>query len=188
MKMNDDDKELVDSARNGNDEAFACLVGRYSEPVFALVRRIVGNREEAEDVVQETFVKAWSNLHKFDGRASFPTWLWRIACNTALTAASRHKRSKTAVTAIDERLWERVPDSEVEEFFADEADEKRIGDLRAAITALEPREHIFVTLFYFDERPMAECAHILGITENNAKVTLHRIRKKLYALIKKRER
>lgn len=185
MKRNDDDKELVDSARNGDDEAFATLVGRYAESLFALVRRIVGSREEAEEVVQDTFVKAWQNLRRFDGRSSFSTWLWRIACNTALTAAGRHKRNKTAVTAGDERLWERIPDSEVEEFFADDADDMRIGDLRTAIAALEPKERIFVTLFYFEERPMTECARILGITENNAKVTLHRIRKKLCATIKK---
>ena len=182
------DKELTDLARKGGEEAFAILVGRYAEPVFTLVRRIVGSREEAEEVTQDAFVKAWQNLERFDGRSSFRTWLWRIACNTALTAAGRRKRSKTAFTAADERLWERIPDSEVDDFFAGEADDRRIEELRQAIDTLEPRERALVTLFYFGEQPMAECARILGMTENSAKVALHRTRKKLYTIIKKRSR
>ena len=179
-----DDKELTDLARKGGEEAFATLAGRYAEPLFALVRRIVGSREEAEEVTQDAFVKAWQNLDRFDGRSSFRTWLWRIACNTAITAAGRHNRRTAALISIDERMWERIPDSEVDDFFAAEADNRRIEALRAAIANLEPRERAFVTLFYFEDCPMTDCARILGITESNAKVTLHRIRKKLCATIK----
>ena len=186
MARADDDKQTVRRAAAGDDRAYGELVERYAPQIFALVHRITGRREDAEDIAQEVFVKAWSSLHKFDGRASFRTWLWRIACNTALSALRARKVVREQ--AVDDRLWNVISDSDVDDFFAAGADDARVAALAEAIGMLEPEEKAFVHLFYFEQKPITECAVMLGLTEGNAKVKLHRIRKKLYALIKNRER
>lgn len=187
MVNSGDEKRIVEKAKAGDDAAFALLVGRYADPTFAFVRRIAANREQAEDIVQDSFVKAWSNLRKFDGRSSFQTWLLRIACNTALSAARNSRSSSRKMVNADERLWQNIADSEVDTFFADEADESLIPALNQALDTLAPDEKVLITSFYFDDRPIAECAAILGMSDGNAKVQLHRIRKKLYAMIKNRK-
>lgn len=180
----EDEKRIVDKARSGDDKAYALLVSRYAGQTFAFVRRITGSREEAEEAVQDTFVKAWRNLRKFDGRSSFSTWLWRIACNTALSAARRSTAQRKNMISTPEPLREDIPDGEVDAFFADEADDGRIAALNRAIDALAPDDKALVMLYYFEQKSVAECARIAGIKENNAKVQLHRIRKRLCAMIK----
>ena len=184
MMNSGDEKRIVEKAKQGDDAAFALLVGRYADSTFAFVRRIVANREEAEDAVQETFIKAWSNLRKFDGRSSFQTWLWRIACNTALSAVRHDTAAAKKIVKASDRLWETIPDEDVEAFFAGESDDGRIAALNRAIAVLSPDEKALIMLYYYDEKSIAECAAILGLSESNAKVQLHRIRKKLYATIK----
>lgn len=182
MKRTDDDTLLVRRAAAGDDRAYGELVERYSRQLFALVWRISGRREETEEIVQDALLKAWRALPGFDCRSSFSTWLWRIAVNTAITAVRSHKSQREH--SVDERLWSRFSDSEVDDFFDSEADEARVAALSAAIGRLECDERLLVHLFYFERHSMAECAGIMDVSEGNAKVKLHRIRKKLYALIK----
>lgn len=180
MRQQQKDTELVRASRDGDKQAFAALVERYRETIFFLVRRIVGSDEEAGETTQDVFIKVYRHLDRFDGRASFSTWLYRIACNTALSAVRRHVRQPLP---ISERMLASLPDEAVDSLFAEEENERRVAALHRAIGALAPDERALITLFYFEERSLAECAVILGVTENNAKVRLHRIRKKLYLLI-----
>lgn len=180
MKQYDEDTRCIERTLNGDQYAFTQLVDRYQEQVFRLVCSIVGREEDARDVAQDVFVKVYSHLRKFDGRSAFATWLYRIACNTALSAVRRQRET----VPTDERLLSNIPDNEADALFACEADEMMIAALNRAIGRLAPDERAFVTLFYYEERTMAECAAIFGLTENNAKVRLHRIRKKLYSIIK----
>ena len=87
-----DEQRLIQKVREGDVEAFAPLIERYSRPIFALVVGIVGHREEAEELTQDILVKAYTKLSTFSFRSSFSTWLYRIACNTALTAVRRRQR------------------------------------------------------------------------------------------------
>ena len=86
-----DEERLIRKVLEGNAEAFASLVERYSRPIFALVVRIVGQREEAEELTQDIFVKAYTKLSSFGGRSAFSTWLYRIATNEALSAVRRRR-------------------------------------------------------------------------------------------------
>ena len=180
MAHTDNDILLARRIANGDSQSFGTIVERYGDLVFALVMRIAVNRTDAEEIVQETFVKAYTALSRFDGRSSLGTWLCRIACNTAISTLRRRKPAP----AFDERRAAAVTDEEADALFGSGVDENLISALNHALTMLEPDERALVTLFYYDDRPMSECASILGCTESAAKVRLHRIRKKLYALIK----
>lgn len=170
-----DEQRLIRKVREGDAEAFAPLIERYSRPIFALVVGIVGQREEAEELTQDIFLKAYTRLSTFGGRSTFSTWLYRIACNTALSAVrSRQRRFALFDSDRSERLPD-VPD-EGELTTLSEAQEQA---LLAALDRLEADERALIQLHYYENRPLSECGEILSISESNAKVRLHRIRKKL---------
>jgi RNA polymerase sigma-70 factor (ECF subfamily) len=97
------DELAIGKARRGDRDAFRVLVERYSRPVFRLAFRMTSNEMDAEDIVQETFLKAWKQLDKFDGRAAFATWLHRICANCALDhiRARKRKQAMHVADAVD---------------------------------------------------------------------------------------
>lgn len=170
-----DEQRLIRKVLEGDAEAFAPLVERYSRPIFALVVGIVGQREEAEELTQDIFLKAYTHLASYGSRSAFSTWLYRIACNTALTAVKRRQRRFALFDfSRAERLPELSDDGELTEL--SEAQEQA---LRAALDRLEADERALIQLHYYENRPLSECGEILSLTESNTKVRLHRIRKKL---------
>src|SRR5579872_2770997 len=94
------DRGFVTLARSGDHDAFQALVERHSRPLFRLAYRMTGNEQDAEDVVQESFLRAYRQLRSFDERSSFGTWLYRIACNCSLDLVrSRKRRSEQMATS-----------------------------------------------------------------------------------------
>lgn len=172
--------DLIERIADGDIEAFAVLVDRYAHAVHALVARIVVTAEDAEEVTQDVFLKVFDNLPRFDGRSSLATWIYRIACNAAISHARRRRRP---TCPIDERRIAAVTDDEAERLEETVERQQALDSLAAAIRALEADERALVTLRYYDDRPVAECAAITGMTEANVKVRLHRIRKKLFVMI-----
>ena len=170
-----DEQRLIQKVREGDTEAFAPLIERYSRPIFALVVGIVGHREEAEELTQDIFLKAYTKLSTFSFRSSFSTWLYRIACNTALTAVRRRQRR---FALFDFSRAERLPEVPDDEELT-ELSEAQEQALRAALDRLDPEERALIQLHYYENRPLSECGEILSLTESNTKVRLHRIRKKL---------
>ncbi len=174
------DTTLIERVLGGDAEAFAMLVGRYSERVFALVRRIAPSREEAEELTQDTFVKAYENLGKFRRESSFSTWLYRIAYNTALSHTRRHRPRPGE--------WRDEWDA-AEGVFEEEAGagpEESLRRVERALKALPPDDRALVQLFYLEEKPVREVALITGLSENNVKTRLHRIRKRLALKIERK--
>lgn len=172
--------DLIERIAGGDTEAFAVLVDRYAHTVHALVARIVVTAEDAEEVTQDVFLKVFDHLPRFDGRCSPATWIYRIAFNTAVSHARRRRRP---TCPIDERRIAAITDDEAERLEEMVERQQALDKLAAAIEALEADERALVTLRYYDDRSVAECAAITGLTEANVKVRLHRIRKKLYAMI-----
>lgn len=170
-----DEQRLIRKVLEGDAEAFAPLIERYSRPIFALVVGIVGQREEAEELTQDIFLKAYTRLASYGGRSAFSTWLYRIACNTALTAVKRRQRRFALFDfSRAERLPEISDDGELTEL-----SETQEQALLAALDRLEADERALIQLHYYENRPLSECGEILSLTESNTKVRLHRIRKKL---------
>lgn len=176
-----EETELIRRIVNGDTEAFARVVERYDRRVYALVVRTVSDAEEARELTQDVFLKAFRALGSFDGRSGLATWLFRIAYNTAL---SHVRRRRPRHAEIDERRLAALPDEEADRLEAHAAHEHRIEALTRAVEKLTAEERALVTLFYYDDLSVAACACVTGLSEANVKVRLHRIRKKLYLLVK----
>ena len=170
----------TDPTHHSRRDLYAQLVDRHERTVFTLVMRIIGRREEAEEITQDVFLKAFRQLDRFAGRSSFRTWLYRIACNAAISQA---RRTQPRRAEIDERRLAVLPDEEADRMEEWAAHQEQLDALTHAIGRLDPEERALVTLFYYEERSVAECAEITALSESNVKVRLHRIRKKLYLLV-----
>lgn len=171
-----DEQRLIVRILEGHAEDYGYFLERYGGEVFAIVSRLVPSREDAEELTQDAFVRAYSRLDSFIGRSSFSTWVCRIAYTVAVSWL-RKKRIK--YLSIDDHPH--ASDAEVDEVLDDES---RIEDLRGAISLLRPDEQMLLELFYFESRPLADIAYILDVEPGTIATRLHRIRRKLYSLMK----
>ena len=132
--------------------------------------------KDAEELTQDTFLKAFRHLSSFKAESNFSTWIYRIAYNTAISAV---RKKKYDLFDMDDTLLANISDEQID----DTLSEVQIAKLNKAMKKLDADERAVITLFYMEDKPVSEIALILGMTESNTKVKLHRIRKKLYVLI-----
>ena len=179
--MTTNDQILINQIVEGDTNAFAILVDRYKDLVFTLALRMLKNREEAEEVAQDTFIKTYKSLDKFKGDSKFSTWIYRVAYNTSLDRIKKNKKH--------------LNDVEINEFTAhqvisidnalDKLETKEQGEAIQRCIALLPNEESFLlTLYYFDDLSLNDISKIVGITANSIKVKLFRSRKKLASILK----
>ncbi len=165
-----DDRELVARAVAGDVDAFDELIRRHSGRVYGLLVRLLGNPASAEDVAQETFVRAWRALPSFRGDALFSTWLYRIAANEASRLLAKETRRREL--PIDDAL-EEIPD-----LSADPSVTAELGDLQAhverCVAELPPDYRASVVLRDVEGLTNEEAAEVLGIGVRNLKSRLHR--------------
>ena len=170
------DAELVEAARHGDEQAFEELVRRTHADTFALARRLVTDPEDAADVTQEAYLRAFKGLRRFRGDAQFTTWMYRITANCASTHLGRRRRHQHDALDDEVAVADLAPESDPE-MMAD------AGLLRArlesAVAELPPRLRAVVVLRDIYDLNHAEIAEELGISESAAKVRLHRARRKL---------
>ena len=178
------DVSYIEKVLNGETSCFAPLLEKYSKQVFSLIVKIVGNREDAEELTQDVFVKAYGSLSQFRRESSFPTWIYRIAYNMAISAT---RKKKMDCLPIDELLLSEAPDEPGESDFGESDTDTRIAYLNRALEQLSPDERAIIMLFYKENQSMEAIALITGLTTTNVKTKICRIRKKLYICIKKME-
>ena len=178
--MKKEEAHIIKEILNGKTEQYEYFLDRYGQQVFVLVDRIVSCQEDAEELTQDVFLKAFQQLSSFKAESTFSTWIYRIAINIAISAV---RKKRNDVLRLDDSVFANLSDTQVDAALEDESEEQ-MERLQQAMNQLEADERALITLYYLEERPLAEVAFILGMTEGNAKVKLHRIRKKLYVLIK----
>ncbi len=167
-----DDLQLIRGCLRGRSEDFGVLVERYQKPLSAFVYRHLSDRDAAEDVVQTTFVRAFSALRTFRGDASFKTWLHQIALNECRTRfRNQQRRPEVALDDVSEGVLPLSTDSP-------ESQAESIG-LRRFVDQLPPRQRSVLNLRVFGDLSFKEIARLEGITENSAKVNYHHAVKKL---------
>jgi len=178
-----DESVLVSQAREGDTRAFGELVRRYEGKIFRLAQHVTNNREDAEDVLQETFMKAYEHLDQFKGDSKFYTWIVRIAVNQALMKLRRRKTDKSV--SLDEQI-DTGEDTIVREIAAwDEDPEQRfsreeLGEiLDHAVDALEPPYRSVFVLRDVEELSTEETAEALGLSIPAVKSRLLRARLQL---------
>src|SRR5271156_2926237 len=175
------DEVLVAAAKSGDQLAFVELWTRHSNTAFKIAYQIMGNRDDAEDAIQDAWMKAYVHLKTFDGRAKFSTWLTRIAINsTLMTLRRRRTRRETSmeITDGDNRVQYEITDGKrsVEELCVQH---ETVEHLRLAIGRLQPTLRIVLEIHQSDDRPVKEVAELAGISVAATKSRLLRARKVL---------
>ena len=181
--MRSDEKDTIKHILRGETHHFAHFIEKYSEAVFSRVSHMINCREDAEEITQDIFLKAFEKLSSFNVDSSFSTWLYRIAYNTTISAL---RRKPCINVTIAEEILADTDDTLVDETLSNE-NEELLQRLDRAIALLSPEERALVRLHYLEERSIGETAQITGLKESNVKVKLHRTRKKLYILIKEQK-
>jgi RNA polymerase sigma-70 factor (ECF subfamily) len=172
-----EDNHYIGQVILGETASFAPLVSRHKDLVFTIAMNITRNREDAEEVAQDTFLKAFQKLAGFRKESSFPTWLYRIAYNEAITKV---RKNRIKMLDLEEEIMEIIPDEEVEEEIAglDEQEQKQV--IAKILNKLPEIDRVLVTLFYLNNQPITEISEVTGLGESNVKVRLHRVRKRIY--------
>jgi len=169
------DKELLELLRNPmtQREGFAVLVKQYSETLYWKIRHIVLDHDDADDVLQNTFVKAWTNLQNFHGKSSLVTWLYRIAINESLDFLRRKKNNQKVSaeeeTAVAARLM-------ADDYF--DGDEIQ-AQLQEAVSRLPDVQRTVFTLKYFEDMKYSEISKMLDTSEGALKASYHLAVKKI---------
>lgn len=175
------DQDYILEIRSGNVNAYAMLVHKYKDMTFTLALRMVGNREDAEEVAQDAFIKAYKALDSFKGTSKFSTWLYRIVYNTSLDCIKKNKRIIYS-EHIDEIHESDIGSMQDALSYMEAKEKKEI--IEKALFQLPEDERVLLTLFYFEELPLKEISEIAEISYDNVKIKLHRSRKKLYHILK----
>jgi RNA polymerase sigma factor (sigma-70 family) len=177
MQTETADIDVISQVLQGNHNAYATLVNRYNNFVFTIVLRYVKGREDAEEVAQDVFIKAYKALPAFKGDSKFSTWLYTVTTTTCITFL---RKKKLEVHSLDNEKVFEVADQSGGGMSANQVEQKsKVNMVNEAIKMLSPDDAQVILLFYKGEQTLDEMAKILGKEPNAVKVQLHRARARL---------
>lgn len=180
QKENTHENDLWDKAIRGDANSIAQLVNTYKDFSYTIAKSIVSNNEDAEEVVQDAFMKAFASLHKFKRASKFSTWLYRIVYNTALTKLNSRQLPTISMdqqpvnesdAASENHGWDLLQSTERKKY------------VTMALDRLSKEDRLVITLFYIEEKNIAEICEILGAGKSAIKMRLSRGRKQLEAAL-----
>lgn len=180
------DQEVIEHARQGRESAFRELIGRYERPVFSLIYRLVRDRERAEDLSQDTFIKVLNHIDRYDPSYKFSSWIFKIAHNTALDHLRRREPETLSIdgspharTAAEVEATTLTPAS-TDESPEDYASSRELGqEIEVAIGRLRAEYRTAIMLCHVEGRPYEEIAHIMDVPLGTVKTYIHRARNEL---------
>ncbi len=171
-----EEQDYIDRVKNGDSASYAFIVDSNKHMAYMIALKIVRNPEEAEDIAQESFIKAFQQLHQFQGKAKFSTWLYTIVYRTAV---SRLKENRIETLSISATITENYHEDDR----SPQEDQMRMKDeqryVKQAIEKLPRTEALLVTLYYLNENSVKEIQQITGLSLPNIKINLFRARKRL---------
>lgn len=172
-----DDTYYIDKVLNGEPNYFSFIVEKYQDIVFSIALKVLKNREDAEEMAQESFIKVYKSLHTFKGTAKFSTWLYRITYNNCISEVRKKKRYFVSTDDVE-------ISHDVEELNLDGIpEENRAKYIKVALEKLPEDEYTLILLYYFEDQSIDEISKVTKLSASNAKVKLHRARKKLYTIL-----
>ncbi len=179
----DHETSIIQEIIGGNTQAFAMLVDKYKDLVFTLAIRMLKNREEAEEVSQDTFVKIFKSLSKFKGDSKLSTWVYKVAYNTCLDRIKKNNRRQSEI-AIDSYTEHQIKTLDTALDALEEKEQQQT--IQDCLQELASKDSFLLTLFYFEELSLEEISKIVDMAPNTVKVNIHRARKRLASIFKKR--
>ncbi len=174
-----DERQLLDDLKNPQKmrEAFDILMRQYGEKMYWQIRKLVTSHDDANDLLQNSFLKAWSNLHNFRGDAKLSTWLYKIAINESLNFLNRSKNQSSPESAVTTQALEHL---EADEYF--DGDELK-AQLHRAVASLPQKQRLVFNMKYFDEMKYEEISEILGTSVGALKASYHHAVKKITEML-----
>ncbi len=172
-----DDIYYIEKVRSGQSNYFSYIVEQYQDIVFSIALKVLKNREDAEEMAQESFIKAYKSLHTFKGNAKFSTWLYRITYNNCISEVRKRKIHFTSTNDVE------IKDETTEINLDGIPEENRSKAIRQALDKLPEEEYTLILLYYFEDQSIEEISKVTKLSESNTKVKLHRARKKLYSIL-----
>ena len=185
--MNVEEKKLIENARRGDNAAFGRLMERYDRRIMALALQMLGNREDAQDVVQEVFLKVFQKIHQFEHRSEFFTWLYRIAVNYIISY--RKKRRRDAHRSLDAGIeredgFPQLPVDNQARTDAPLLGSELSAQIESGLDDLSLMQRTVFVLRFFQEFKIKEIAHIIGSSEGTVKNYLFRSTQKMKKRLK----
>ncbi len=181
MKTNFNEEEILEQLRDPDTQrqGFAHLVNEYSERLYWQIRKMVYSHDDANDILQDVFIKAWLNIEKFRGDAKLSTWLYKIAINESITFINRSKaKLNLSIDDTDSFLIDKL---EGDEYF--DGDEAQLL-LQKAIVTLPEKQRLVFQMKYFNEMKYDEMSDILGTSVGALKASYHHAVKKVERFLK----
>jgi RNA polymerase sigma factor (sigma-70 family) len=173
---NTEEQVYINRIKNGDPASYAFIVDKYKYMAYTIALKILGNVEDAQDVAQESFIKAYQQIRQFEGKSKFSTWLYTIVYRTAI---SKLKENKIETLSITDVINENYP----QDYTMPQLEQLQLEDeqrhVKQAIQKLPKTEALLVTLFYINENTIREIREITGLSLANIKIKLFRARKKL---------
>jgi RNA polymerase sigma-70 factor (ECF subfamily) len=179
MKSNKDNY-YIQKIKNGDVGAYAHLVDRHKKMAFNIAMQIIGNREDAEEITQDAFLKAYQALDSYKGESKFSTWLYRIIYNASI---SKMRKKKLDQVSIDDDYNASVNVKSTQSALQTLTNQEQKIYINRALNKMSGDEKTIINLFYLEENSIDEVSDITGLSVANVKVKLHRSRKKLYGIL-----
>jgi RNA polymerase sigma-70 factor (ECF subfamily) len=179
MKQNDD-LYHIEAVKKGNVQAFSFLVEKYQKMVYTLALKLMKKPEEAEEMAQDTFIKAFHKIDSYEGKSKFSTWLYSITYNACI---SELRKRKIEFKSLDDRQVSDDDEQRMHDYYRENRKEDQEKYLALAMEKLPEDDQVLVTLYYYENQSMDEISVITGLTVSNIKVKIHRARKRMQVLL-----
>lgn len=173
---NTEEQDYIKRVKMGDLAPYSFIVDKYKYMAYTIALKIVANAEDAQDIAQESFIKAYQQIHQFEGKSKFSTWLYTIVYRTAI---SKLKENKIDTLSINDALHENY----TQDYTLSQLEKMQVEDeqrhVKRAIQKLPKTEALVITLYYINENTVREICEITGLSFANIKIKLFRARKKL---------
>lgn len=175
-----EDLYYIEAVRKGNIQAFSVLVEKYRKMVYTLALKLLKRPEDAEEMAQDTFIKAYQKLDTYEGKSKFSTWIYSITYNACI---SELRKRRIDFKSLEEQRFSDQDEMKMHDFYSESKKEDQEKYLNLALSKLPEDDQVLVTLYYYEDQSMDEISEITGLTVSNIKVKIYRARKKMYSLL-----
>ena len=179
------DSYYIEQVLAGKTNAYSYIVDRHKDKAFNLAFRLCGNREEGEEIAQDSFLKAFRSLNNFRMKSSFATWFYRIIFNTAISHIRNRKEALHSLEEFPADASDFIGNNNNEE---EEEKEYKEIIINYALSKVEEEERGLICLYYYEEMKIHEISEVTGISSSNVKIRLYRTRQKMLEIIEKLEK